>query len=486
VNWTRVLVVAGTSLVAGTLALAGPAQADSSRPLAPMAPTTPATRAASGSTTPTPAPCPSGQTPTTLPATAPPTPPTPGTASATIRHSCALVPIQAPDRPPLAPEHVVGGTKLATAGVVTDLPAGVPLPPWSPAMSYVVADLATGEIIAAKNPHALARPASTLKTLTALVALPKLDPRQVVIATDDDVAADGSRVGLVAGNPYTVEDLFNGLFLVSGNDAAYAIARAYGGRAQLLSDMNTTAAHLGAWDTVAKDPSGLDVDGQFSSAYDLALIGRAGMQLESFRLHAAMVKSTFPGAKDSTGKVLPAFAVENNNPIIDKYRGVIGIKSGFTQAARNTFIGAVKRGDRSLIITSVGSVERQTDSIMALLDWGFAHADQARAVGWLVAPGTAPPPAEWTTVGPGATLSGSDATTAEPSTGSRTGPSPAEPTVLPATSADSQTDATALRWLNTTGGWVSGIAAALGAAGVLGGWLARRSRRRSRSGTYQR
>jgi D-alanyl-D-alanine carboxypeptidase (penicillin-binding protein 5/6) len=267
--------------------------------------------------------------------------------------------------------------------------------PWSPAVSYVIADLDTGEIIAAKAPHAFLRPASTLKTLTALVALPTLDPGTVITATTEDTSADGSRVGLVANNPYTVSDLFNGLFLVSGNDAAYAIARAYGGRERLLADMNAEVARLGAWDTVAKDPSGLDVDGQFSSAYDLALIGRAGMRLQSFRLHAAMMTATFPGATDSTGKVLPAFAIQNNNPIIDKYPGTIGIKSGFTQAARNTLVAAARHGDRTLIVTSMGSVERQSEAVMSLLDWGFAYAGRARPVGTLVAPGTAPRPPEW-------------------------------------------------------------------------------------------
>ena len=90
--------------------------------------------------------------------------------------------------------------------------------------------------------------------------------------------------------------------------------------------------------------------------------------------------------------------IQNNNPIIDRYSGTIGIKSGFTQAARNTFVGAAKRGDRTLIITSMGSVERQSEAVMSLLDWGFAYAGRARPVGTLVAPGTAARPPEWAPV----------------------------------------------------------------------------------------
>ncbi|MEI2826745.1 MAG: D-alanyl-D-alanine carboxypeptidase [Dermatophilaceae bacterium] len=393
------------------------------------------------------------------------------------------MPLQPAGRPSPAPEHVVGGPNLASLGVITDLPPGVPAPPWSPAVSFVIADLDTGDIIAAKAPHAFLRPASTLKTLTALVALPKLDPARVITATTEDTSADGSRVGIVANNPYTVADLFNGLFLVSGNDAAYAIARAYGGRERILADMNAEAARLGAWDTVAKDPSGLDVDGQFSSAYDLALIGRAGMQVQSFRLHAAMMTATFPGATDAKGKVLPAFAIANNNPIIDRYSGTIGIKSGFTQAARNTFVGAAKRGDRTLIITSMGSVERQSEAVMSLLDWGFAYAGRARPVGTLVAPGTAARPPEW------APVSGSSTTSASTSTSVTTSESiTLDPTDHPITATEpalvEAAPVTASRpWWGSpalVGGVGLALVVAVGALVVLG------YRRRRTGGAYRR
>jgi len=182
---------------------------------------------------------------------------------------------------------------------------------------------------------------------------------------------------------------------VSGNDTAYAIARAYGGRDRIIADMNAAAGRLGAWDTNAVDPSGLDADGQHTSAYDLALIGRAVMQLSEFRRHAVLLQAQFPGAVDATGKTVPPFAIANHNPIIETYPGTIGIKSGYTTLARNTFIGAATRGDRTLIVAAMGSVERQAPSVEALLTWGFSYAAQARSVGQLVAPGTATQPPEW-------------------------------------------------------------------------------------------
>ena len=434
-------------------------------------------------------PCPSGMTPTLVTSPAPKAPrqsARPTTADPnvttypdghTVRQSCAIaapVPLQGPV---IAPEHTVGGSGLAGKGVLADRSAGVPAPPETPHASYVLADMTTGEVLAAKAPHALLYPASTLKTLTSLVALPKLDPKQVVVATAADVNVEGTRVGMLAGNPYRVEDLFNGMLMVSGNDTAYAIARAYGGREQILADMNAEAARLGAWDTVAVDPSGLDADGQHTSAYDLALIGRAAMALSEFRRHAVLLQAQFPGGTDGTGKVVAPFQIQNHNPIIDTYPGTIGVKSGYTTKARNTFVAAVTRGGRTLLLAEMGSVERQTQPTEALLDWGFAYAGRLRPVGTLVAPG-APRPPEWGS-NP-AVAESTPAVTDDPTIAiaianpSSTSPEPVESVVAAA----------------AAGGWSSladPVRAALVAAVVLGvlAWLLVRVRRRRR-GAYER
>ncbi len=365
-------------------------------------------------------PCPAGSTPRAVPAPAPARPTSrPGADpnvttlpdGRIVRQSCARMPPEPFPGPAIAPANTVGGPLLARPGVIVDLPADVPAPPAMPHVSYVLADLTSGEIIAAKAPHALLRPASTLKTLTAQVAMARLDPSQVVVATAQEAAVEGSRAGLLAGASYTVEDLYNGLIMVSGNDTAYALARAYGGRERLIADMNALAGRLGAWDTVAVDPSGLDAEGQRSSAYDLALIGRAAMQLPEFRRHAALLTATFPGGVDPRGRIVAPYSIPNKNPIIDSYTGTIGIKSGYTSKAGNTFIGAVTRDGRTLILAEMGSPEPQTEATKVLLDWGFAYAAQARPVGRLVSPGTAAQPPEWAHV-VGARPVGTAATTA--------------------------------------------------------------------------
>lgn len=363
-----------------------------------VSPTAPA--APAGPSTPV---CPTNQTLATNTTSLPPKG-TRRTAALVTEIVCVPAPPTPFVGPSIAPEHLVGGPDLARAGIITNRPAQVPPPPDNPHVSYVLADLDTGEILAAKAPHALLRPASAIKALTALVVIPVLPMDRVVLGADEDAAADGTRVGIVAGAPYTVSDLLNGLILSSGNDAAYALARAYGGRDKLLADMNLTAADLGAYDTVVKDPSGLDVEGQRTSAYDLALIGRAVMDLPEYRERAAARTAIFPGATipvqtapkaTPSNMVVPPFEIANHNPLLDSYAGVIGVKNGYTTQARHTYIGVATRNGRTLLIAELGSPIRHNDATAALFDWGFEYAAALQPVGSLVDPGTADRPPEW-------------------------------------------------------------------------------------------
>src|SRR4051794_35383062 len=122
----------------------------------------------------------------------------------------------------------VGGAGLTGRGVLVTYGAdAAPLPPIA-ARSWVLADLTTGQILAAKAPHLKHPPASTLKTLTALTLIPQLDPKKVYRSTLSDVTVEGSRAGLVENGTYTVDDLFYAMLLPSGNDAARALAHANG------------------------------------------------------------------------------------------------------------------------------------------------------------------------------------------------------------------------------------------------------------------
>ena len=275
---------------------------------------------------------------------------------------------------------------------MADVAAGASLPPEVYDVSYVVADLDSGEILAAKSPHAWLRPASTLKTLTALTLLPRLDPRTVVVASEEAQAAAGSRVGILAGNRYTVGNLVDAMMMFSANDAVYALADAAGGYDRTVTLMNETAREIGAHDTVVVDPSGLDDGNQRSSAYDLALISREAMRLPAFRAAIAKRDAVFPGGKDQQGKVWKPFHIYNINDLLRHYEGAIGIKPGRTDRAQHTFVGAATRGGRTLVVTQMGSITGSWKPTAALLDWGFANADKVTPVGTLVAPGEAGPP----------------------------------------------------------------------------------------------
>jgi D-alanyl-D-alanine carboxypeptidase (penicillin-binding protein 5/6) len=257
--------------------------------------------------------------------------------------------------------------------------------------SFLVADLDTGKILAARAPHARSLPASTLKALTALTLIPRLDPNRQIMVRPEDVNVEGSHVGILAGTAYSVRTLMQGLLMASGNDAAYALAGANEGVAVTLAQMNATAAGLGARDTVAKDPSGLDQPGQSSSVYDLALIGRAAMKLPDFRGYVGTKHVTFPGGRASNGKKQPAFMVNNHMRLLFNYEGAIGIKNGYTVAAKQTFIGAATRAGKTYIVTEMSSPNGSWRPTAAMLDWAFAYGSAVAPVGTLVEPAATHP-----------------------------------------------------------------------------------------------
>jgi serine-type D-Ala-D-Ala carboxypeptidase (penicillin-binding protein 5/6) len=310
-------------------------------------------------------------------------------ALAAVPHAAGTPPTTLPvPAATVDPRTAIGGERLASMGLIDDLPAGVPAPPALRDVAWVLADLDTGDIIAARAPHARLRPASTLKTLTALTLIPQLASTRTITAAPEDASADGTRVGIVPGLPYTAGTLFDALLMSSGNDAAYALARAAGGKEATVAAMNARAAYLGAHDTVAKDPSGLDAPGQTSSAYDLALIGRAAMQLSDFRTYVTTKQVAFPGRLDPKTKRRATYIINNHNRLLYNYPGTIGIKNGYTEAADHTFVSAVHRGTKTYLLTEMDGRDGSWRPQAAMYDWAFRYGALARPVGVLVAPGT--------------------------------------------------------------------------------------------------
>lgn len=317
----------------------------------------------------------------------------------------APAPLPVPDRP-------VGGDAMGTCGTV--VPKGAPAPPEVGVQSYVVADLDSGAVLAARVPHARLRPASLLKTLTGLLVAQKLPMDQRVVGTQDDANQEGTRVGIGPGGQYTVDQLLDGMLMASGNDIAHALALALTGSVPGTVDlMNRTATQIGALDTRATTPSGLDGPGQSSSAYDLASIFRLGMQHEPFARAVGTKQTVLPG----WGPNGP-MPVSNDNKILGRYPGALGGKTGFTDDARHTYIGSAQRDGRRLVVVLMHGEQRPVpmyEQGIALLDYGFT-LPRGASVGQL----TEPPAGQ--TVGatpsPSAVGASLDDGSASPTTGS--------------------------------------------------------------------
>ncbi|WP_122982446.1 D-alanyl-D-alanine carboxypeptidase family protein [Actinoplanes teichomyceticus] len=300
----------------------------------------------------------------------------------------------APPRPaPPADDPVamrVGGDALATHGLV--IPAGARQPPAVTATTWMVADLDTGEVLGACGPHVHQTPASVQKTLLAATAIDRLDPRQKVriVPSDLDIEPNSSAVGIVVGGTYPISTLWLGLLLNSGNDAANALARMAGGGgadgvARTVAAMNAKARELGAFQTHAVTPSGLDGKGQFTSSYDLALIARVCFANADFRKYVLTRTARMPA---QPARKVAGFQFQNENKLIYNYPGAMGGKTGFTTVARHSYVGAAQRGGRRLVVTLLGAEARPMRGWQqgaALLDWGFAQP-RGSSVGHLVTP----------------------------------------------------------------------------------------------------
>ncbi len=269
---------------------------------------------------------------------------------------------------------LVGGAPAPASADPSIQPAGSMPIPDGPAPAWIIADLDTGEVLAGRdmyNPHP---PASTIKTLLALTALDELDLDATTVATQADTYVECNCAGIKPGRSYTARQLLDATLLVSGNDAANALADMLGGYDVAVDMMNAKAAAIGATDTHATSPSGLDGPGGpgWTSPHDLAAIFRAAMANPTFARITAQPTAMFP--TDSGEKPLI-----NQDELLVRYPGAIGGKTGYTNAARKTFVGAAERNGRRLVIAMMYGLVHEGgptywDQAATLLNWGFAQS----------------------------------------------------------------------------------------------------------------
>jgi serine-type D-Ala-D-Ala carboxypeptidase (penicillin-binding protein 5/6) len=292
-----------------------------------------------------------------------------------------------PSPSPAAIGPAIGGAQLSGRGVLVNYPSGsVPRLPKIKASAWVIADAGTGQVLAAKDPHGWFRPASTLKVLTAISLIPALDPNAMVVASKQATTVSPNIVGLLAGHSYKVSDLFTALLMISANDAAMALAQATGSLSQGMGVINAEARHLQADDTVAITPNGLDAPGQHTSAYDLALFARLGLNMPAFLKYDQTTSAQFKISKKKS------VGLWNQNSLLATYPGALGGKIGWTSAAGATYVGMARRHGVTLIVTLLHCPAlTEINAGKSLLNWGFAVDGKVRPVGTLVGP--LPPPA---------------------------------------------------------------------------------------------
>jgi D-alanyl-D-alanine carboxypeptidase (penicillin-binding protein 5/6) len=279
------------------------------------------------------------------------------------------------------PAKPMGGDALSGCGVIT-APGTPPLPNDISAEAWLVADLDTGDVIAAKDPHGRHRPASIIKVLVAMQAIKELPIHKVVAGTAEDSAQEGTKVGVGENGHYSINDLLHGLLMYSGNDAAHALAAQMGGMETTIGKLNVLADKLGGHDTRVATPSGLDGPGMSTSAYDIGLFYRYAWQNPIFSDIVSTRSFDFPGRGDV------GYPIENDNKLLANYPGALGGKTGFTDDAGQTFVGAANRDGRRLVAVLLRGTRQPIapwEQAAHLLDYGFATAPGTK-VGTLIEP----------------------------------------------------------------------------------------------------
>lgn len=231
----------------------------------------------------------------------------------------------------------------------------------------VVMDAASGAILFERNGTEKRQPASTIKILTGLIAIDELNNSEKVPVSSRAEGMPRSKVYLRAGKQYKADDLINSVLLASANDASVALAeKISGSETAFARKMTEKAGELGARSTQCRTANGLTAPGQYSTARDLAVMFNAAMKNREFadRMARSKVRTSF-------GQTL-----SNHNRALWQIEGALGGKTGFTQAARQTYVGKFRRNGQDIVVAIMGS-GRMWEDIPLLVNKGFQLAGKS-------------------------------------------------------------------------------------------------------------
>lgn len=244
---------------------------------------------------------------------------------------------------------------IAGNGLALDVSAG----------SAIIMDAHSGNVLWEKNARSKSLIASTTKIMTALVVLENAELQDVVTVSAEAVGVEGSSMYLTAGEQLTVEDLLYGLMLLSGNDAAEALAYHISGSIEDFAElMNQKADVLGLHNTRFANPHGLDSEENYSTASDMAHLAASALENEDFR-RIVSSQSYSCGTRRMT----------NHNKLLWDYQGAIGVKTGYTKKAGRILVGAAEGYGRRLITVTISAPDDWKDH-QAMFDLGFSKYTQ--------------------------------------------------------------------------------------------------------------
>lgn len=229
------------------------------------------------------------------------------------------------------------------------------------ATSAILMDAESGEVLYEKDADRQMRIASTTKIMTALVVLERCDLQEIVTVRPEHMA-EGSSMYLKPGEEVTVETLLYGLLLCSGNDAALALADYCGGGVdRFVGWMNEKARQLGMSGTSFANPNGLDADGHYSTARDMAILAAYAAENPTFVRICSTKTATIDGR-----------TMSNHNRLLKTVEGCIGMKTGYTMAAGRTLVSCAQRDGFRLVAVTLQDGNDWVDHA-ALYDEGFGQ-----------------------------------------------------------------------------------------------------------------